>query len=192
MQERGTPPALRDMRMPSLLPAICFLIPLALIGCDRPAERPERAPSASGRQALAVRCYRSEASVLLGPIVARGQQGKGPGWIRVDGLGADSGRAALRDADTKTMLASWKRATGDSIDVTAFDDFLRVELRIVASDTLASGVAAAHSDAALERDSAGAMQDLRRNWVLSAPVVSCDSMPSDSVTGEVSLNAASR
>ena len=75
------------------------------------------------------------------------------------------------------MLATWRRASGDSIDVLAFDDFLRVELRLAASDTLAAGRGSSHSDAALERDSAGMMQDLRRSWVFLAPAVPCDSMP---------------
>ena len=93
------------------------------------------------------------------------------------GLSADSGTASLRDANTGTMLASWRRAPGDSIDVIAFDDFLRVELRLAVADTMASGRGSSHSDAALERDSAGTMQDLRRSWVFSAPAITCDSMP---------------
>ncbi len=161
-------------------------LPSIALSCDSPAEQPERAPSAADRPATQSRCYRSEASVLLGPATATGQQGKGPGWIRIEGRdAADSGMAALRDADTKTMVATWRRAAGDSVDVIAFDDFLRVEMRLVASDTLASGVASSHSDAALERDSAGSMQELRRRWVVSAPAVPCDEMPSDTAVGDI-------
>ena len=155
------------------------LLSVALTACDRPAERPEQAPGAPARQASgASHCFRSTSSVLLGPTTVSGQQGKGPGWIRIEGgLAADSGTAALRDAEARTMLATWKRAPGDSIDVVAFDDFLRVELRLAVSETMASGIGSSRSDAALERDSAGRMQDLRRSWVLSAPAVACDSMP---------------
>ena len=158
---------------------LSIALPALLSACDRPAERPERAPDAQDRQAkTATHCFRSPSSVLLGPATSGGQQGQGPGWIRIEGsLDADSGVAGLRDADTRTMLARWKRAPGDSIDVVAFDDFLRVELRLAVSETMASGVGSSHSDAALERDSAGNMQDLRRSWVLSAPAAACDSMP---------------
>ena len=152
---------------------------MLLGACDRPAERPEQAPGTPNRQATsASHCFRSAASVLLGPATVSGQQGQGPGWIRIEGgLGSDSGTAALRDAEARTMLATWRRSPGDSIDVVAFDDFLRVELRLAVSETMASGIGSSHSDAALERDSAGNMQDLRRSWVLSAPAVACDSMP---------------
>jgi hypothetical protein len=167
------------VRMKSTRALLCAAAALVALACDRPAERPEQAPAASGPQASnASHCFRSTSSVLLGPATSSGQQGQGPGWIRIDGgLSADSGTAAIRDANTRTMLASWRRASGDSIDVVAFDDFLRVELRLAVTDKLASGLGASHSDAALERDSTGAMQDLRRNWVLSAPAIACDSMP---------------
>jgi len=159
--------------------ALLCVAAFVALACDRPAERPAQAPAAPGRQAPAAsHCFRSASSVLLGPATSGGQQGQGPGWIRIDGgLSADSGTAAIRDADTRTMLASWRRAAGDSIDVVAFDDFLRVELRLTVTDTLVSGLGSSHSDAALERDSTGAMQDLRRSWVLSAPAIACDSMP---------------
>lgn len=159
---------------------LSIALPILLGACNQPDERPEQAPAQGGHQAGAGEsvCYRSASSVLLGPLTAGGQQGEGPGWIRIDGgLGADSGAARLRDGNSKTMAGQWRRVTGDSVAVTAFDDFLRVELRLVASDTIASGIGSSHSDAALERDSAGAMQDLRRSWVLTAPAAPCDRMP---------------
>ena len=160
-------------------PLLWLSIPMLVSACDRPAERPDEAPSAADRQATeASHCFISPTSVLLGPPTSGGQQGQGPGWIRIDGgLSADSGTASLRDADSTAMLATWRRAPGDSIDVLAFDDFLRVELRLAVTDELAKGRGSSHSDAALERDSAGTMQELRRSWVLSAPAVTCDSLP---------------
>ena len=156
-----------------------LLLSFLALSCDRPAERPAQAPASPGGQvAAASRCFISPASVLLGPPTSGGQQGQGPGWIRIDGaLSADSGTASLRDANTKTMLATWRRAPGDSIDLIAFDDFLRVELRLSVSDSVVKGKGSSHSDAALERDSAGNMQELRRSWVLSAPAILCDSVP---------------
>lgn len=159
---------------------LSLALPVVLGACNQADERPERAPAQAGRQAGvgASVCYRSTSSVLLGPLTAGGQQGQGPGWIRIDGgLSADSGAASLRDANTSTMQGQWRRVAGDSVAVTAFDDFLRVELRLAASDSVASGIGSSHSDAALERDSAGTMQDLRRSWVLTAPAAPCDSMP---------------
>lgn len=159
---------------------LSIALPFVLGACSQADERPERAPAPPGRQVGtgASICFRSASSVLLGPLTAGGQQGEGPGWIRIDGgLAADSGAAGLRDANSKTMPGQWRRVTGDSVAVTAFDDFLRVELRLVASDTMASGIGSSRSDAALERDSAGTMQDLRRSWVLTAPAAPCDSMP---------------
>ena len=166
--------------MKSTRALLLIALPIVLGACDQADDRPERAPAPPGRNATtgASVCYRSASSVLLGPLTAGGQQGQGPGWIRIDGgLAADSGAASLRDANTSTMQGQWRRVAGDSVAVAAFDDFLRVELRLSVSDSVASGIGSSHSDAALERDSAGTMQDLRRSWVLAAPAAPCDSMP---------------
>src|SRR3954465_11354649 len=88
------------------------------------------------------RCYRSSNSVLLGPITKSKQNARGPGWLRVEGLPtADSGAGELVDASRAGLNGVWRRATGDSVSMTAADDFLRVELRLVISDSVAIGAA---------------------------------------------------
>lgn len=151
------------------------------LACSGDGGEQPRPPETAGTAAptATARCYRSPSSVLFGPRTPSGQQGRGPGWLRLDGLAAtaDSGTARIIDADGKAMAARWRRAAGDSVAVLAADDFLRVELSLGLSDTLATGRATAHSDAAAERDSAGRLVDLRRAWVLSARSAPCDSMP---------------
>lgn len=124
------------------------------------------------------RCYRSAHSVLFGPPTSSGQQGHGPGWLRFDGsAAANRGYGELVDADRNGLGASWRRAPNDSVSVVAMDHSGRVELRLVVSDSMAVGPARAHSDATVQRDSAGRLVDLRRAWVLRAVRESCDSMP---------------
>ena len=125
---------------------------------------------------VAARCYRSPHSVLFGPPTKSGQQGRGPGWLGVQ-LARDSGWAELVDADTKGFTAFWRPIQGDTLLLLAANDFLRVELRLLVSDSVAFGRAAAHSDAALERDATGRLVDLRRDWILRASRASCDSVP---------------
>jgi hypothetical protein len=127
---------------------------------------------------LAAHCYRSSHSVLFGPPTRSGQQGKGPGWLRFEGVSeADSGWGGLVDANRSGLGASWRRTSGDSVSVVAMDDFLRVQLRLAVSDSAAVGPAHAHSDAAAEPDASGRLRDLRRDWVLTASRAPCDSMP---------------
>ena len=123
------------------------------------------------------RCYRSAASVLLGPSRGGTSEGRAPGWIRLERVGTDSGMAHLTDAGGAGLMASWQRVDGDSVHFAGFDDFLRVEMRLALTDANASGRAVATSDAAAERDSAGHPGDLRREWQVDAARASCDSMP---------------
>ena len=128
--------------------------------------------------ALSTRCYRSSHSVLLGPIAKSRQNARGPGWLRIDGLAtADSGPAELVDASRVMLNGLWRRGAGDSLSMTAADDFLRVELRLVISDSIAMGQALAQSDADLERDTAGVLRNFQRGWVFRAFRTPCDSMP---------------
>lgn len=130
------------------------------------------------------RCYRSVNSVLLGPIAKSKQNGRGPGWLRVEGLPtADSGPGELVDASRAGLNGLWRRGAGDSVSMTAADDFLRVELRLVISDSVATGPALARSDADLERDTAGELRNFQRGWILRAFRAPCDSMPTRSVPG---------
>jgi len=76
----------------------------------------------------------------------------------------------------------WRRSTRDTIAMVAFDDFLRVEMRLAVSDSLATGVARARSDAALERDSIGKQVEFRREWGVTARRAPCGSGPRFSLT----------
>jgi len=135
-------------------------------------------PETPGSVRLTTRCYRSSHSMLLGPITKSRQNGEGPGWLRVDGLPtADGGSGEIVDANRAGLGGVWHRGTGDSLSITAADDFLRVELRLAVSDSTATGSALALSDADLERDASGKLQTFRRSWVLRASRAPCDSMP---------------
>jgi hypothetical protein len=127
---------------------------------------------------MAARCYRSAQSVLFGPATSSGQQGHPPGWLRLEGLSAaDTGRGELVDANRIGLAVLWRRISEDSVSVPPAGHHLRVELRLAISDSSAVGPALARSDAAAERDAAGELRDLRREWVLHASRAPCDSMP---------------
>jgi len=149
-------------------------------GADRPPTDSQRADSASqpGIPQVVARCYRSSSSVLLGPRTKSGQQGRGPGWLRLEGsVRAESGAAQLVDADGKALNANWHRGVGDSLQVVIFNDFVRVDIRVAEHEGVVEGRGEAYSDAAAERDSAGRLVDLRRAWRLRAVEVTCDRMP---------------
>jgi hypothetical protein len=125
-----------------------------------------------------VRCYRSSQSVLLGPPVGRRNVGHPPGWIRLEWMArGDSGAAQLTDANGAGFGGQWMRLAGDSLRVVGADDFLRTELRLVVTTDSLRGRCDAHSDADIERDSAGKPGDVRRAWQLHAVRAACDSMP---------------
>jgi hypothetical protein len=124
------------------------------------------------------RCYRSPHSVLFGPTTRTGQQGRAPGWIRLEEFPeSDYGEAELRDSDGKARRAGWRRQPNGSVTLLSFDDFLGVEFRFEVSKDSLAGKATAHSDAALEPDSSGQLSDLRRSWMLSATEVPCEAIP---------------
>ena len=123
-------------------------------------------------------CYRSLHSVLLGQPTPRGQQGAGPGWIRLSGAAhGDSGQADLVDSDGKRLPGRWNRATRSSLRVVAFDDFLRVELALSVTGGGVAGEGNARSDATIEPDASGLGIPLRRQWPVAGVLVSCDSFP---------------
>ena len=132
----------------------------------------------------AVRCYRSSSSALLGPIARSRQNGQGPGWIRIAGLPmADSGFGEIVDANRAGVSGIWRRGAGDSVSMTVADDFLRVELRLAVSDSMATGPALAVSDVGLEPDSSGKLGTFRRAWLFRGARASCDSMPLRQTSG---------
>jgi hypothetical protein len=100
------------------------------------------------------------------------------GWIRLDAdAGADSGRGALIDSDGRSLQAAWRRIASDSTRVEAFDDFVRVEMRLAIDDTSATGVAVASSDAAAQRDSTGRLTDFEVRWRVTARRAPCERLP---------------
>ncbi|HEU5186319.1 MAG TPA: hypothetical protein VFU01_17225 [Gemmatimonadaceae bacterium] len=116
--------------------------------------------------------------MLLGPPVAQRNNGRPPGWIRLDSIRTQpNGPGQLVDANRAGLHAQWHRQGEDSLRIAAADDFVRVELVVsLGSDSL-HGRATAFSDADVERDAAGRLGPVQRNWELRAVRASCDSMP---------------
>jgi hypothetical protein len=137
------------------------------------------AQCAGERAAASVaRCFTASGSVLGRVPNDAGGARVGPGWIRLDSSGiADRGTAVLVDADGASLGARWRRASGDSVAVVGFNDFLRVELSVKLDDAGLRGTSRATSDAALERDSTGVMREMDRRSTIEARTVTCDSMP---------------
>jgi hypothetical protein len=102
------------------------------------------------------------------------------GWVRVDDLArADSGAARLADSDGRVLSGTWRRFARDSITIVAFDDFVRVEMRLAESTADGmTGSATARSDAATERDSAGRSVPFERRWIVDGRRAPCERMPS--------------
>ena len=167
-----------DVRALALVPMVVLTVAACAGGGagDEDTSAADTGAAASSMVAEA-RCYRSDVSVLLGPSRSGTSEGRAPGWIRLEGLGADSGMARLTDTGGAGLQAQWRRVEGDSVHLAGFDDFLRVEMRLAPTDSRVSGRAVATSDAAAERDSAGRSQDLRREWSVAATQAPCDSMP---------------
>ncbi len=72
------------------------------------------------------------------------------------------------------MTATWARREGDTLTIVAFDDFLRVTMDVVQSDTTLSGIAVASSDADVVRDSAGRIREYRHDWTITARKAACE------------------
>ena len=124
------------------------------------------------------RCYQSPTSTLGRVPNDAGGVEVGPGWVRLDGAsGADSGAATLVDSDGASLTGTWRQIAGDSVHLTAFNDFLRVELRALPSGAGLAGSLQARSDASLERDSTGQLREMNRRRELTARAVPCDSIP---------------
>ena len=146
---------------------------IALFACKQPDK--EAPPPPTTTTAAAPTCFVTERSVLAR---APGTPAPGPaslrGLIRLEEFpSANGGVARLEDSDSASLGASWRRLGADSILVTAFDDFLRVEMRLAIVDSVARGAASAYSDAALERDSSGTLRDFARRWDIVARMALC-------------------
>jgi hypothetical protein len=98
------------------------------------------------------------------------------GWIRLEQFNRDSAAATLVDSDGFALEASWSRL-GDSLIVVGSNDFVHIEMRLRIADSSARGTLRAHSDAALERDSAGKLQEFRRTMPVVLRQARCDGMP---------------
>ena len=125
------------------------------------------------------RCYAGEGSILGR---APGSPAPGPAglrsWIVIHGAArAESGGAQLTDSDGRSLDATWRRLAHDSVLVVGFNDFVRIELRVVAQDSAVVGSARATSDAALSRDSGGRSTPFRREWRVAARRRPCDGVP---------------
>lgn len=101
------------------------------------------------------------------------------GWVVLDGREGASlrGTGRLVDSDGQTMQARWDKAD-TLLTVIAADDFLRVVLRFRESSDSIHGRAEASSDAAVERNAAGVMQEFRRTWDLQGHRRECATVPS--------------
>src|SRR5829696_398942 len=126
------------------------------------------------------RCYVGNGSILGR---APGSPAPGPatleGWLELHGPITDSGRVRLIDSDGRSLDASRRGLGADSVSIVAFNDLLRVELRVSASDSDSTlrGKALATSDAAESRDTAGRSGPFRREWRLVARRRPCEHLP---------------
>ena len=157
---------------------------LGMTTCVPGAEREETrqadewaAATATGSAVDSAACFVSNRSVL-----ARGQEPGAVGlrgWIRLDRFGVtDSAGAMLVDSDQFALEGAWQRNSADSLVVAGFNDFVRIELRLQDSDSVARGTLQAHSDAALERDASGKLREFRRQSRILFERAPCEGMPS--------------
>lgn len=162
----------------------CILV-LLLLGCTQgrdPATRPDSTAAAAAaalRQDSVAACFAGDRSVLArAPGSVGAPASKIDGWIRLDQFTSDSASAKLIDSDGFTLDAVWRR-NADSLVVAGFNDFVRIEMRLRVVGSAARGTLTAHSDAALERDSAGKLREFSRSGTIRFRQAPCDSMPKE-------------
>jgi hypothetical protein len=132
-------------------------------------------------------CFMAATSVLARTPGNAGVPDSGvTGWIRLDQFNTDSASAKLVDSDGFALDAVWRRAA-DSLIVTGFNDFVRIEMRLGIDDSTARGTLRAHSDAALERDAKGKLREFRRQSAISLRQTSCDSIPKQAGTAAIDV-----
>jgi hypothetical protein len=145
---------------------------LAAVGCGGSGRAADEAPAVHER-----RCYASPVSAFGERSDSTGRQRTMRGWFMTDSGTAEGGLALLVDADGASLTARWRPGPSDSTTVSGFDDAVRVEFRLVVTDSAAHGRATLVSDVQLERDSSGRQRPLERHWEVAARRAPCDSMP---------------
>ena len=167
------------MRQSYHLRSLCLL---ALVACG--GEKTPASDSAARQPApltAIAECYQTSTSVMGRTKPLDGHTAVAPGWLRFDLSTSDSGTVQLIDADGAKFGARWRRTTGDSVEVRGFDDFMQIELRAIVSDGALRGSGLVTSDADVQRDAAGRLEPLRREWALSARATSCADAPAPAV-----------
>jgi hypothetical protein len=162
------------------------MLVMLLLGCTQERDRaiptdsvPAPAAVSALREDVEAACFAADRSVLARtPGSAGAPASRINGWIRLEQFTGDSASAKLIDSDGFTLDAAWRRK-GDSVIVAGFNDFVRIEMRLRLADSAARGTLNAHSDAALERDSAGRLRAFSRNATISLRQASCDNMPQE-------------
>jgi hypothetical protein len=158
-----------------------FICLLAVAACGEKTRAPDSATRGAAPAIAIAECYQSATSVMGRTKPLDGHTAVAPGWLRFDLSASDSGTLQLIDADRATFDARWRRTTSDSIEVRGFDDFMQIELRALVSDGALRGSGLVTSDADVQRDAAGRLEPLRREWPLSARATSCAGVPTPSV-----------
>lgn len=170
------------------------VLAILLLACAR--EQSSMPPSDSSqpaaatpalRQDLGAACFAADRSVLARtPGSAGAPTSTIRGWIRLDRFDSDSASAQLIDSDGFTLDAAWRRMA-DSVVVGGFNDFVKIEMRLRVTDSAARGMLKAHSDAALERDSAGKLREFSRSIPIRFRQAPCDSMPREAGTAAIDV-----
>jgi hypothetical protein len=174
-------------------PAISLIVVAALgcVACSRERDVPHdsAAPATSREASFALaECYRSPASVMGRTTPLTGRTSVAPGWLRFassPGIAGgvapasppDSGMTQLIDADGADFQTQWRRVGRDSVEIRGFNDFMQITLRAAVADSTLEGSGLVTSDADVQRDSAGRLEPLRREWRLTARATACDGIP---------------
>lgn len=152
---------------------------IASVACDqRSSGHDTTGRAAPSAPALAATCYQAPSSILGRTVPLDGHTTIAPGWLRfADSSVADSGTVQLIDADGATFQAAWRRTNGDSLLIHGRDDFMEITLRARARDESITGTGLVTSDADVQRNAAGQLEPLRREWAIAARVAPCADAP---------------
>jgi len=129
---------------------------------------------------LAAGCYRAPTSIMGRTSPLTGHGSVAPGWLQVnEHASVDSGTVRLVDADGAAFAAAWRRTAPDSIRVFGRDDFMEITIRARLGAGSITGAGLITSDADVQRNAAGQLEPLRREWSVTAQREPCDAMPAD-------------